>query len=863
MSALARQSEGDRRSRVSAGRVAGLGLIRGRSRDTVRQPERRLIPELVRLESRRLLSTFDVTSTADDGSAGTLRWAVAQANAASSSSTIDFQLTTPATITLTQGQLELTNTAAAITIDGPGASLLSVSGNKASRVFQVDKGVTASISGLTITGGSTAASGGGLENYGAITLADCTISNSSVTGNYSHGGGLQNSGTAVLTDCTISGNSADQQGDKGGGLESIGTVTLTRCTISGNSADSGGGLAADGTGTATLTDCTISGNSATGIGGGLDNRNTATVTGCTISGNSAGGSGGGVLNEGLSEAALTMSDCTISGNAARYGGGMDNGQSATVTDCTISDNSASATAAAWKTMSQPSSPIARSAAMTAAIGAAAYGPITSYAITSCTISGNSAKTGGALYNGTFNNIETGKSGNGTVTLTDTIVAGNATGGTPSDLGGKAAAEVTGSYNLVGTGGSGGLTDGTNGNIVLTSPTDLGLGPLADNGGPTETMALLPGSPAIKAGTAASGVSTDQRGQRLDSPPDIGAYQIPSSQPIVLSFTGLNSTSITFGTPNVTISGTLANGTQAPQGETITITLNGVSHQATIGAGGAFSTTFDTSTHGVSGSPYAVSYSYAGDATYGTATDTSTLTINKAMPTVTVSDAGGTFTGKAFPAATTVAGVGGTASSSIEGATPTLTYYAGTSATGTPLSGPPSQGGTYTVVASFPGSADYKPIQSAVTFTINPAVASIALTPSTTSTAYGQSMTFVATVTGPGATPGGTVTFSDGGTVLGTAPVDTSGQATLITAALPRAMRQSPPVTAAMPTSPRLPRDPSPSRLCKPAPSQSFRRLKRSSRRIAWSPSACRCSSDRPLPVRSRPQGRPRSSRSSR
>lgn len=155
-----------------------------------------------------------------------------------------------------------------------------------------------------------------------------------------------------------------------------------------------------------------------------------------------------------------------------------------------------------------------------------------------------------------------------------------------------------------------------------------------------------------------------------------------------------------------------------------------------------------------------------------------------MPTVTVSDAGGTFTGKAFPAATTVAGVGGTASSSIEGATPTLTYYAGTSATGTPLSGPPSQGGTYTVVASFPGSADYKPIQSAVTFTINPAVASIALTPSTTSTAYGQSMTFVATVTGPGATPGGTVTFSDGGTVLGTAPVNTSGQATLITAALP-------------------------------------------------------------------------------
>ena len=69
------------------------------------------------LEDRRLLSTFTVTSTADDGSTGTLRWAVAQANSDTSPSTIDIELgTAPATITLSQGQLELSNTAQSVTI---------------------------------------------------------------------------------------------------------------------------------------------------------------------------------------------------------------------------------------------------------------------------------------------------------------------------------------------------------------------------------------------------------------------------------------------------------------------------------------------------------------------------------------------------------------------------------------------------------------------------------------------------------------------------------------------------------------------------------------------------------------------------
>ena len=99
-------------------------------------------------------------------------------------------------------------------------------------------------------------------------------------------------------------------------------------------------------------------------------------------------------------------------------------------------------------------------------------------VVNCTFSGNTASTGGGgLY-----------IAGGTATLANTIVAGN-----NNDISGT----VSGSYNLIGTGGSGGLVNGTNGNQVgVANP---GLGPLQDNGGPTWTMALLPGSPAIDAG----------------------------------------------------------------------------------------------------------------------------------------------------------------------------------------------------------------------------------------------------------------------------------------------------------------------------------------------------------------------------
>ena len=428
---------------------------------------------------------------------------------------------------------------------------------------------TARLTNCTVSGNSATTAGGGVYNHGTATLANCTIS-----GNSAHygGGGVYNTGTdstATLTNCTISGNSAHF----GDGLKNFGIATLTNCTISGNSSITdggypygtpilpgyGGGVYNDGT--ATLTNCTISRNFAFSAGGGVMNNGTATLTNCTISANPSK-YGGGVLNAGTA----TLTNCTISANTSVYGGGVSNAGTATLTNCTISGNSAtvgggvesyvSAMATLKNCTLSGNSAFSGGGVMIynsvgiltncTISGNSAHngGGVENYGsgtatLTNCTISGNSAGDGGGVYNNriaTLTNctISGNSAGDGggvynvdsptfSETLTDTIVAGN-TGpsSAASDIVGTGS--VTGSHNLIGTGGSGGLTNGQNGNIVLTSLAGLGLAPLAFYGGPTQTMALLVGSAAIGKGIAVTGVSTDQRGFPLDSPIDIGAFQ---------------------------------------------------------------------------------------------------------------------------------------------------------------------------------------------------------------------------------------------------------------------------------------------------------------------------------------------------
>ena len=491
---------------------------------------------------------------ANNPTAGTLRWAVEQADAATGVSQINFNLSTPATITLAQGPLDLTNQAGAVNVNGPGAGLLTVSGGGQSRVFTLvgvpQLGQAVTISGLTISGGSTTGKGGGVYNFGSMTLDSVTISGNTAG---TDGGGVYNRGQLTLLDCTLSGNSASSNG---GACDNNGLATWIDTGISSNTSGTtgfsrGGGLENETNGNLTLTGCTISGNIAgtPGLGGGLDNYGTVNLAGCTISKNTAmtsgsGSDGGGLENEKSGTASLTgctlngndanvggglngfgtlnLTDCTLTGNSAKYSGGLNGFGTLNLTACTITGNSASDGGGGVGT--GPGTATLTNCTITgnsAALGGglANYGPA---ALTACTISGNTASTAGGLAN------ESGGGYTGTATLTDTIVAGNiAPGGAASDIGGSDPADVTGTYSLIGTGGSGGITGGTNGNLVgVTNP---GVASLANNGGLTQTMALMTGSPAIGAGTAVSGVTTDQRG--LPRPGsgavDIGAFETQS------------------------------------------------------------------------------------------------------------------------------------------------------------------------------------------------------------------------------------------------------------------------------------------------------------------------------------------------
>ena len=160
--------------------------------------------------------------------------------------------------------------------------------------------------------------------------------------------------------------------------------------------------------------------------------------------------------------------------------------------------------------------------------------------------------------------------------------------------------------------------------------------------------------------------------------------------------------------------------------------------------------------------------------------------------MSISAPGEVYTGSPIAAQATVTGGSGTAAASLEGVTPKLTYYVGSGTSGRCWArAAPSAAGTYTVVASFRGSADYAATQSKpVTFAIAPGAATIALTSSISSPDYGQAVTFVATVQSAGGTPGGTVTFADGTTPLATVPLDGSGQAAVTISTLslgPRAI----------------------------------------------------------------------------
>jgi hypothetical protein len=248
-------------------------------------------------------ATVTVTNLNDSG-AGSLRQAIADA---APGDTIEIKAT--GTITLTGGQLLILKD---LTINGPGHESLVISGNNASRVFQVAS-ATVSISGVTITGGNAGAgAGGGVNAQGTLTLKDSLV----VSNVARLGGGIYNTDTLNLVRTAVINNSDTQTG--GGFYIDGGTTTLTDSAVGGNTSVGLGGGFYVSTGTVNLVRSTVSGNSAT-RGGGFENRGTVNLTNSTLSGNNATtGDGGGVW---MSTGNLVIANSTIAGNTAASGKG--------------------------------------------------------------------------------------------------------------------------------------------------------------------------------------------------------------------------------------------------------------------------------------------------------------------------------------------------------------------------------------------------------------------------------------------------------------------------------------------------------------------------------------------------------------
>jgi CSLREA domain-containing protein len=370
---------------------------------------------------------FQVNSLEDpgDGIPGgaecTLREALAAANEQNDSNTVTFVVGLTGVITLSSasGPLTLANP---VTVTGPGARVLAVSGGGFARVFEISaNGVN--VSGLTLrdglsagVGGSPAGDGfgGGILNRGTLALTACALVRNSAWG----GGALGNSSTA--------GNGL------GGGVYSSGILTMSSCTLSNNEAQ--GGDVVSGTG------------AGVGFGGGLYLAGgTATLINCTFSFNLAkgrAGEGGGIYNADV----VTLTHCTIAGNEAVGGDGS---------------------------------------------------------------------IGGGLYH--FDGFAYVRN---TVVALNTVTVGATT--RPEDAPGNFSsngANLIGAIDAYSNGWT--ATDKTGTPAV---PLDPKLASLANNGGPTDTCAVLSGSPAVNGANNSFAPATDQRGlKRLDAA-DIGAFE---------------------------------------------------------------------------------------------------------------------------------------------------------------------------------------------------------------------------------------------------------------------------------------------------------------------------------------------------
>jgi CSLREA domain-containing protein len=450
-------------------------------------------------------------------------------------------------------------------INGAGASTTTVNAGGLSQVISVAKTGNVSISGITVTGGLSGiapcsgvnctllpefgAPGGGIANSGTLTLTGVDVSGNRTSsgdvnpsclaamptggcsvGDSGSGGGISNTGTLTITNSTISGNTTGAgangrpgapgdtnhdgghggnsgAGGAGGGINNTGTLAITSSTISGNTTGAGANGTSGGSGGSggPNTNGGQAGNSgAGGSGGGIENSGSLTVTRSTIVGNRTGAGGNGARG-GNGNGSGTGGDGSAGSNGGN-GGGIDSSTNMTLSDSTIVENSTGGGGAGGSGGSGGTRGGFSSGAGVPGDGGGINQSAMGATATHLTVAGNAAAgTGGGV-----------DGGGGTISAANSIIASNTAGITTPKL--------TPNCNGV-VADQGGNIEFGGGSCQGFLRADPKLAALANNGGPTQTIALLAGSAAIHH-VRTCVLSTDQRGvlRPVGQPCDSGAYE---------------------------------------------------------------------------------------------------------------------------------------------------------------------------------------------------------------------------------------------------------------------------------------------------------------------------------------------------
>ncbi len=467
----------------------------------------------------RVLAADAVVSACDDAG-----FNAALATALAGDGTITFNCGGPATITFSS--VKTITAGNTVIIDGGGT--ITLDGADATRMFDVGAGATLELRNIAVNNGNDGSDtefedlGGAIGVLGTLRIFDSSfdsnagdteggaidneggvieVTGSAFTGNSAYRAGAidNNWGTLTVTDSTFTSNAADNSDGTGGGIFNAGELTITAATFAGNTASWGGAIENVPGGTLMVADSTFDSNIAANFSGAIDTFSQGTVvTTSTFIGNTA--RFGGAIGNGWE---LTVTASTFIGNSAVNNGGAIGNQpgTTTVSTSTFYDNSAK-------------------------FGGAIYSD-DELSVTASTIIGNSADLGG----GGIRNSD------GIATISSSIVALNTTNGTGPNCG----------FSGVGTTSLGSnLSDDSSCPFIATgdieNSTAIDLGPLADNGGPTETMVPALTSDAIDAADCSLSTPTDQRGfsRPQGSSCDIGAVEVrqgPSYALCASSYTG--------------------------------------------------------------------------------------------------------------------------------------------------------------------------------------------------------------------------------------------------------------------------------------------------------------------------------------